>query len=75
MISSEIGSDSMRATASVSGVPGATSALGGAATPIASRRLTIIVDRAALSPGGTTVVASRSSTIAGPSIRSPGASA
>ena len=34
MISSEIGSASMRAIASASGVPGATSACGGAATPI-----------------------------------------
>ena len=75
MISSEIGSASIRAIASASGVPGATSACGGAATPIASRRLRLRVDRAALSPGGTTVVASRSSTIAGPSIRSPGTSA
>ena len=39
MISSEIGSASIRAIASASGVPGATSACGGAATPIASRRL------------------------------------
>ena len=44
MISSEIGSASMRAIASASGVPGATSACGGAATPIASRRLRLRVD-------------------------------
>ena len=74
MISSEIGSASMRAIASASVMPGATSARGADATPIARRMLRLSSTRS-MSPGGTTVVASRSSTIAGPAISSPGTSA
>ena len=66
MISSETGSASISAIASASGVPGVTRACGGAATPIAMRKIDGSHRRAALSPGGMTVVASRSSTIAGP---------
>jgi hypothetical protein len=74
MISSPIGSASMRAHASCSGRPAVTRGAGAATSPSAMRRF-MPSSTARLSPGGTMVVDSRSSTMAGPSMRSPGRSA
>ena len=74
MISSAIGSASMRAIASGSGMSRVTTASGIGAEATAMRRLPP-ASTLTTSPGGTMVVASRSSMIAGPSMRSPSVSA
>ncbi len=74
MISRPTGSASIRAMVSSRVAPAGASATGGPARPMASRRFRW-ASTSRRSPGGTTVVDSRSSTMAGPSSRSPGRSA
>ena len=74
MISSETGSASISAAACSIGVSAVTRAAGAAARPMSIASVPV-ASTVTLSPGGMTVVASRSSMIAGPAMRAPGASA
>ncbi len=69
MISSAIGSASMAARACACDMPGRTRSMA-LASPMAMRRLPAASTRR-VSPGATTVVASRSSTMAGPATSTP----
>ena len=71
MISSPIGSDSMRAFATSSAMPGVTRASALTVAPTAMRRFST-ASTVSASPGAMMVVASRSSMMAGPGTRSPG---
>ena len=73
MISSAIGSASIAARASARVIPGCTRLIV-VAVPIAMQRLPAASTRN-VSLGATTVVASRSSTMAGPAMTAPAASA
>jgi hypothetical protein len=74
MISSETGSESIKAAACASGISGVTRAAAGWARPTAMLRLPP-ASTLSRSSGPNTVVASRSSMMAGPAIVLPGASA
>ena len=74
MISSETGSASISAAACSIGVSAVTRAAGAAARPMSIASVPV-ASTVTLSPGGTIVVASRSSMIAGPAMRAPGARA